>query len=177
MRWPFFFFLQENYEFLSCCIREHLGFKEGKPLAACIIYNCLLHWRAFESERTAIFDFIIEGINEVLKVIHPQPLLNLLVLACSVFGLEGSRIFTNFFCNCFRLGMKMLLCLTGCQMHQHFSASCRGTYGPMDFSVHLLSALHVGCHRELYMWGIQWRMSLLKFSVLWCKFLFYSSFI
>ncbi|XP_042961237.1 myosin-15 isoform X1 [Carya illinoinensis] len=60
--------VQENYEFLSRCIKEDLGFKDGKPLAACIIYKCLLHWHAFESERTQIFDFIIEGINEVLKV-------------------------------------------------------------------------------------------------------------
>ncbi|EXB74900.1 Myosin-J heavy chain [Morus notabilis] len=59
---------QENYEFLSRCIKEYLGFKDGKPLAACIIYKCLLHWHAFESERTAIFDYIIEGINDVLKV-------------------------------------------------------------------------------------------------------------
>ncbi|GMN63257.1 hypothetical protein TIFTF001_032374 [Ficus carica] len=59
---------QENYEFLSRCIKENLGFKDGKPLAACIIYKCLLHWHAFESERTAIFDYIIEGINDVLKV-------------------------------------------------------------------------------------------------------------
>ncbi|XP_057957772.1 myosin-15 [Malania oleifera] len=59
---------QENYEFLSRCIKEDLGFNNGKPVAACIIYKCLLHWRAFESERTAIFDHIIEGINGVLKV-------------------------------------------------------------------------------------------------------------
>ncbi|CAI0448330.1 unnamed protein product, partial [Linum tenue] len=58
---------QENYEFLSRCIKEDLGFIEGKPLAACIIYRCLHQWRAFETERTAIFDYIIEGINEVLK--------------------------------------------------------------------------------------------------------------
>ncbi|KAI9118645.1 hypothetical protein K1719_010977 [Acacia pycnantha] len=58
---------QDNYEFLSRCIKEDLGFKNGKPLAACIIYKCLLHWHAFESERTAIFDYIIEGINEALK--------------------------------------------------------------------------------------------------------------
>ena len=63
-------FEQENHEFLSSSIQADLGFKEGKPVAACIIYKCLLHWRAFESERTAIFDHIIEGINEVLKVIH-----------------------------------------------------------------------------------------------------------
>lgn len=62
------FDVQENYEFLSRCIKEDLGFKDGKPLAACIIYKCLLQWHAFESERTEIFDFIIEGVNEVLKV-------------------------------------------------------------------------------------------------------------
>ncbi|XP_019258831.1 PREDICTED: myosin-15 [Nicotiana attenuata] len=59
---------QENSEILSRCIKENLGFKDGKPVAACVIYRCLLHWHAFESERTAIFDFIIAGINEVLKV-------------------------------------------------------------------------------------------------------------
>lgn len=62
--------VQENFDFLSRCIKEDLGFKDGKPVAACIIYNCLLHWRAFESERTVIFDYIIEGINDVLKVTH-----------------------------------------------------------------------------------------------------------
>lgn len=60
--------MQESYEILSKCIKEDLGFKYGKPVAACVIYKCLLHWRAFESERTAIFDYIIEGINDVLKV-------------------------------------------------------------------------------------------------------------
>ncbi|KAK2452762.1 hypothetical protein P8452_00475 [Trifolium repens] len=59
---------QDNYEFLSRCIKENLGFKNGKPIAARIIYKCLLHWHAFESERTAIFDNVIEGINDALKV-------------------------------------------------------------------------------------------------------------
>ncbi|OIW12077.1 hypothetical protein TanjilG_15317 [Lupinus angustifolius] len=58
---------QDNYEFLSRCIKENLGFKNGKPLAARIIYKSLLHWHAFESERTTIFDYIIEGINDILK--------------------------------------------------------------------------------------------------------------
>jgi len=47
-----------------------MGFQDGKPVAACIIYRCLLHWHAFESERTTIFDHIIEGINSALKVNH-----------------------------------------------------------------------------------------------------------
>ncbi|KAJ7966354.1 putative myosin [Quillaja saponaria] len=78
---------QDNYDFLTRCIKEDLGFKDGKPLAACIIYKCLLHWHAFESERTAIFDYIIEGINDVLKVgdesnILPYWLSNASALLC-----------------------------------------------------------------------------------------------
>ncbi|KAH9805036.1 Myosin-15 [Citrus sinensis] len=61
---------QENLEFLSRCIKENLGFNNGKPVAACIIYKSLVHWQAFESERTAIFDYIIEGINDVLKTLQ-----------------------------------------------------------------------------------------------------------
>ncbi|GJX26459.1 myosin-15 isoform X1 [Tanacetum coccineum] len=59
---------QENYDILARCIKENMGFKDGKPVAASVIYKCLIHWHAFESERTAIFDFIIENINSVLKV-------------------------------------------------------------------------------------------------------------
>ncbi|KAK6912879.1 Myosin head, motor domain [Dillenia turbinata] len=58
---------QENYEFLSRCIKEDLGFTDGKPVAACIIYKCLVHWHVFEFERTGVFDRIIEGINGALK--------------------------------------------------------------------------------------------------------------
>lgn len=78
---------KDNYEFLSKCIKENLGFKNGKPIAARIIYKCLLHWHSFESERTTIFDSIIEGINEVLKVreddiILPYWLSNTSALLC-----------------------------------------------------------------------------------------------
>ncbi|XP_068475998.1 myosin-15-like isoform X2 [Phaseolus vulgaris] len=78
---------QDNYEFLSKCIKENLGFKNGKPIAARIIYKCLLHWHSFESERTTIFDSIIEGINEALKVrvddiILPYWLSNTTALLC-----------------------------------------------------------------------------------------------
>lgn len=60
--------LQDYHGLLIKCIKDNLGFKDGKPVAACIIYKCLLHWHAFEAERTTIFDYIIEGINSVLKV-------------------------------------------------------------------------------------------------------------
>ncbi|KAL4195806.1 hypothetical protein AMTRI_Chr04g180180 [Amborella trichopoda] len=58
---------QGNHEFLLKCITEDLGFTNGKPVAACIIYKSLLHWHAFEAERTTIFDFVIEGINNLLE--------------------------------------------------------------------------------------------------------------
>lgn len=60
--------MQDNHEFLLRCIKEDLGFKDGKPVAACIIFKCLIHWHAFEAERTTIFDCIIAGINGVFKV-------------------------------------------------------------------------------------------------------------
>jgi myosin V len=60
--------MQKNHEILLRCIKENLAYKDGKRIAACIIYKCLLHWRAFESERTAIFYQVIEAINDVLKV-------------------------------------------------------------------------------------------------------------
>ncbi|ONK75079.1 uncharacterized protein A4U43_C03F13100 [Asparagus officinalis] len=78
---------EECNELLQKCIKENLGFKDGKPIAACIIYKCLLHWHAFEAERTAIFDYVIEAINNVLKVdterdILPYWLSNASALLC-----------------------------------------------------------------------------------------------
>ncbi|KAL5995333.1 hypothetical protein ACLOJK_025391 [Asimina triloba] len=78
---------QDNHEFLSRCIKDDLGFENGNPVAACIIYKCLVHWRTFEAERTTIFDYIIEGINDALKVgdenkILPYWLSNASTLLC-----------------------------------------------------------------------------------------------
>ncbi|KAH9665080.1 Myosin-17 [Citrus sinensis] len=39
---------QENQDLLIKCISQDLGFSGGKPVAACLIYKCLLHWRSFE---------------------------------------------------------------------------------------------------------------------------------
>ena len=85
--------MQDNYELLlSRCIKEDLGFKNGKPLAASIIYKCLHHWHAFESERTAIFDYIVDGINDVIKVN------NLLLYYCIYLncGMDAFVIFMRF---------------------------------------------------------------------------------
>ncbi|KAJ4717840.1 Myosin [Melia azedarach] len=59
---------QENQDLLIKCISQDLGFAVGKPVAACLIYKCLLHWRSFEVERTSIFDRIIQTISASIEV-------------------------------------------------------------------------------------------------------------
>ncbi|KAK3220431.1 hypothetical protein Dsin_014401 [Dipteronia sinensis] len=59
---------QENQDLLIQCISQDLGFSAGKPVAACLIYKCLLHWRSFEVERTSIFDRIIQTIGASIEV-------------------------------------------------------------------------------------------------------------
>ncbi|GLJ12455.1 hypothetical protein SUGI_0191160 [Cryptomeria japonica] len=53
---------QENQEVLLKCVTENLGFTHHRPVAACIIYKCLLHWHTFEAERTTMFDHLIQAI-------------------------------------------------------------------------------------------------------------------
>ncbi|XP_059284070.1 myosin-17-like [Lycium ferocissimum] len=59
---------QENQDLLIKCISQDLGFSGGKPIAACLIYKCLLHWRSFEVERTSVFDRIIQTIASAIEV-------------------------------------------------------------------------------------------------------------
>ncbi|KAH0866065.1 hypothetical protein HID58_083276 [Brassica napus] len=58
----------ENQELLLKSISEDIGFSEGKPVAACLIYKCLIHWRSFEVERTNIFNRIIETIASAIEM-------------------------------------------------------------------------------------------------------------
>ncbi|XP_062213114.1 myosin-6-like [Phragmites australis] len=50
----------ESVEALINCIVENVGFSEGKPVAAITIYKCLLHWRIFETDKTNVFDRLIQ---------------------------------------------------------------------------------------------------------------------
>ncbi|RWR80555.1 IQ motif [Cinnamomum micranthum f. kanehirae] len=59
---------QENQDLLIKCISHDLGFSGGRPIAACVIYKCLLHWRSFEVERTSVFDRIIQTISSAIEV-------------------------------------------------------------------------------------------------------------
>ncbi|KAL9235143.1 hypothetical protein vseg_009931 [Gypsophila vaccaria] len=58
----------ENQELLLQCIAQPLGFAGNRPVAACIIYKCLLHWRSFEVERTSIFDRLIGTIGDAVEM-------------------------------------------------------------------------------------------------------------
>ncbi|KAL3623630.1 hypothetical protein CASFOL_032446 [Castilleja foliolosa] len=59
---------QEIQDLLIKCISEDLGFSSGKPVAACVIYKSLLHWRSFEVERTSVFDHIIQAVASAIEV-------------------------------------------------------------------------------------------------------------
>ncbi|XP_042054026.1 myosin-11-like [Salvia splendens] len=61
---------QENQELLIRCISQPLGFSGNRPIAACIIYKCLLQWRSFEVERTSVFDRIIQTIGRAIEKIQ-----------------------------------------------------------------------------------------------------------
>ncbi|MFS7960045.1 putative myosin ATPase [Helianthus anomalus] len=57
----------ENQELLLRCITQHLGFAGNRPIAACIIYKCLLQWRSFEVEKTSVFDRLIQTIGHAIE--------------------------------------------------------------------------------------------------------------
>ncbi|KAH9763209.1 Myosin-17 [Citrus sinensis] len=59
---------QENQDLLIKCVSQNLGFSRSKPVAASVIYKCLLHWRSFEVERTTVFDRIIQTIASAIEV-------------------------------------------------------------------------------------------------------------
>ncbi|XP_029126576.1 myosin-7 [Cajanus cajan] len=58
---------QESIEALFKCVTKDLGFCEGKPVAAFTLYNCLLHWKSFEAEKTSIFDRLIQLIGSEIE--------------------------------------------------------------------------------------------------------------
>ncbi|CAI0473412.1 unnamed protein product [Linum tenue] len=58
---------QDIQDMLLKCVSQDLGFSGGKPVAASLIYKCLLQWRSFEVERTNIFDRIIQAIGSAIE--------------------------------------------------------------------------------------------------------------
>ena len=58
---------QESVDTLFKCLTKDLGFSEGKPVAAFTLYNCLLHWKSFEADKTSIFDHLIQLIGSAIE--------------------------------------------------------------------------------------------------------------
>ncbi|CAI8605283.1 unnamed protein product [Vicia faba] len=58
---------QESVDALFKCVIKDLGFSEGKPVAAFTLYNCLLHWKSFEADKTSIFDRLIQLIGSAIE--------------------------------------------------------------------------------------------------------------
>lgn len=57
----------ESVDALFSCVVKNIGFSNGKPVAALTIYKCLLHWKSFESEKTGIFDRLIQTIGSAIE--------------------------------------------------------------------------------------------------------------
>ncbi|KAM0874204.1 hypothetical protein ACQ4PT_037583 [Festuca glaucescens] len=58
---------KQQQELLIKCISEDLGFSTGRPIAAYLIYRCLVHWKSFEEDRTTVFDRIIQKISAAIE--------------------------------------------------------------------------------------------------------------
>ncbi|KAL8039440.1 hypothetical protein ABFX02_10G037200 [Erythranthe guttata] len=59
---------RESTDVLLKCITEDLGFSEGKPVAAFTIYKCLVNWGSFTTEKTNVFDRLIQKIGSAIEV-------------------------------------------------------------------------------------------------------------
>ncbi|KAL6638616.1 hypothetical protein ACP70R_023727 [Stipagrostis hirtigluma subsp. patula] len=57
----------ESVDTLINCVVENVGFSEGKPVAAITIYKCLLHWRIFETDKTNVFDRLIQIFGSAMQ--------------------------------------------------------------------------------------------------------------
>ncbi|KAJ1263831.1 hypothetical protein BS78_09G217000 [Paspalum vaginatum] len=61
---------QNHQQLLLKYITQYLGFSGNKPIAAPLIYYCLLHWRSFEEAKTGVFDSIIQVVNSTTEAQH-----------------------------------------------------------------------------------------------------------
>uniref|UniRef100_A0A452YL67 Myosin-J heavy chain n=1 Tax=Aegilops tauschii subsp. strangulata TaxID=200361 RepID=A0A452YL67_AEGTS len=58
---------RESVDALINCVTENIGFSEGKPVAAITIYKCLVHWKIFETEKTSVFDRLIQIFGSAMQ--------------------------------------------------------------------------------------------------------------
>ncbi|CAI9269308.1 unnamed protein product [Lactuca saligna] len=57
----------DNVDALIECVREDIGFRHGKPVAAFTIYKCLIHLKYLEAERTSVFDRLLHIFNSAIE--------------------------------------------------------------------------------------------------------------
>jgi hypothetical protein len=51
---------KQEEEKLLTALASPMGFHKGKPLAALVVFRACLQWRAFQADRTSVFDRIIQ---------------------------------------------------------------------------------------------------------------------
>lgn len=51
---------KQEEEKLLAALATPMGFHKGKPLAALVVFRSCLQWRAFQADRTSVFDRIIQ---------------------------------------------------------------------------------------------------------------------
>ena len=59
---------KQNEGILIRFICQNLGFLNGGPIAACIVYRWLLHWKSFGAVHTNVFSGIITSMRSRIKV-------------------------------------------------------------------------------------------------------------
>jgi myosin-5 len=57
----------QDQEKLLACISGDVGFHRGRPLAAMVIFRCCLQWKAFQADRTSLFDKIINTMGTQIE--------------------------------------------------------------------------------------------------------------
>ena len=50
---------RQEEERLLAALPHPMGFHKGRPMAAMVVFRCCLQWRAFQADRTSVFDRII----------------------------------------------------------------------------------------------------------------------
>jgi myosin-5 len=58
---------KQEKERLLGALKTDLGFHKGKPLAAIVVFRCCLQWRAFQADRTSLFDRIIHVMGNQIE--------------------------------------------------------------------------------------------------------------
>jgi myosin-5 len=57
-------------ERLLTALQGELGFVDGRPVAAVLVFRCCLHWKVFQAERTSIFQSINQTMGEQVEALQ-----------------------------------------------------------------------------------------------------------